>query len=65
MLTLILALLNPDKTARRESISRLRSSAFVQNEYFGKICRELRSERRQQNKTSCLAVLLGLGEGLG
>jgi hypothetical protein len=36
----------PDKTARHESISRLRSSAFVQNEYFGKIRRELRTELR-------------------
>jgi hypothetical protein len=26
---------DPDKTARHESISRLRSSVFVQNEYFG------------------------------
>jgi hypothetical protein len=39
-----------DKTARRESISRLRSSAFVHNEYFGKIRCELRSERRQKDK---------------
>ena len=41
----------PDKTARHESISRLRnSSAFIKNEYFGKIRRELRSERKQKNK---------------
>jgi hypothetical protein len=39
-----------DKTARHESISRLRSSAFVHNEYFGKIRFELRSERRQKDK---------------
>ena len=37
---------DPDKTARHESISRLRSSAFVQNEYFGKIRRERRTELR-------------------
>ena len=39
-----------DKTARHESISRLRSSAFVHNEYFGKIRCELRSARRQKDK---------------
>jgi hypothetical protein len=40
-----------DKTVRHESISRLRSSAFVHNEYsVGKIRCELRSERRQKDK---------------
>jgi hypothetical protein len=39
-----------DKTARHESIPRLRSSAFVHNEYFGKIRCEFRSERRQKDK---------------
>ena len=39
-----------DKTARHESISRLRSSALLRNEYFGKIRCELRSERRQKDK---------------
>jgi hypothetical protein len=37
-----------DKTAKHESISR--SSAFVHNEYFGKIRCELRSERKQKDK---------------
>jgi hypothetical protein len=39
-----------DKTARHESISSLRFSAFVHNEYSGKIRRELRSERKQKAK---------------
>jgi hypothetical protein len=40
-----------EKIARRESISRLRSFAFVHNEYsVGKIRCELRSERRQKDK---------------
>jgi hypothetical protein len=34
-----------DKT-RHKTMFRLRSSAFVKNEYFGKIRHELRSERR-------------------
>ena len=48
-----------DKTARHESISRLRSYAFVHNEYFGKIRCELRSELmkaegQRQDIVSCL-----------
>ena len=38
---------DPHKTATHQSKSRLSSSPFVLNEYFGKIRRELRSERRK------------------
>jgi hypothetical protein len=41
--------LNADKTARHESISHLGSSAFVENEDFDEIRRELRPERRKKN----------------
>ena len=51
--------LDPEKTARYQTMPRLRSSGLVQNEYFGKIRRELRSERRHaEDKVLCLAVLL-------
>ena len=55
MLTLICTL-DPDKTARHESKSRLRSSAFIKNEYFGKIRHEHRSERKaeEERRLFCL-----------
>jgi hypothetical protein len=55
-----------DKTARHESISRLRSSAFVHNEYFGKIRCELRSEQRQKDRDGIYSIMsrcLFLGQG--
>jgi hypothetical protein len=60
----------PDKTERHDAydaLSRLRSSIFIQNEYFGKIRRELRSEgtkteeQRRDLRASGLAVLSGSG----
>ena len=41
---------DPDKTARHETISRLCSSALVQNEVHDEFCQNIRSERRQKNE---------------
>jgi hypothetical protein len=60
MLTLILTLNQTEQRDMKLTIPRLRSSAFVHNEYFGKIHRQLCSEQRQRTKKGISFMYEGL-----
>ncbi len=49
----------PDKTARHESISRLRFSAFVHGEFLPKSSFSNKAKERRRDMDSCFAVLSG------
>jgi hypothetical protein len=46
-----------DKTTKHEAISRLGSSAFVQNKYFGKIRLNFVLKEQRQDRAPCFVVL--------
>ena len=49
----------PDKTTKHESISRLRSSAFIHGEFLPNSSFSIKGEERRHDMDSCLAVLSG------